>query len=1106
MKKTQTLLPQHLYQKHLSTITNTHFTNREIDVIACLLSARRTSKIAQFLSIDPRTVETHIRNIMSKLQCNSRESIIDFIEASGKSSFLREYYALLRINAVFERHLKDISKLIREKDFHCFIEDGKDKIPLIDLLKSHLALAGIKASSKKTSDCVICLLPKTLSRDVVSNFLQKEMQSDNKTIFLLQERENNKELPEELKVHNVVDFSQQENYYFSFFIILEKLVPDLIFDKIVEEFSAKYKALYYDSKQLAITSNEKIPENKFRYKALSKLALASLTVFGLVCIGLLSFHWSQKNESLSFRSDLVMPTNSVRLDRPELIHQIDEQLKKQEFIQSVALVGPGGSGKTTLARQYATTQKKSPIWEIHAETRGTLSSSFEKLAQALVKTEIDEKILRTIQQINDPIEKEERIIQFVKNRLRNIPNWVLIFDNVEIFSDIQKYFPYDSETWGEGKVILTTRDSNISDNNYIKYVIHIGELSSYQKLEFFSKIMNNGHVHPSLSIKIEDTQKFLENIPSFPLDISIAAYYLKETNTPYEIYLRNLSQNNKIFEGTQEDILKEMGDYNKTRYNIIMLSLQDILKKHKEFKDLLVLISLIDSQNISKELLNNFKNEDVVTNFIFNLKKYSLFTNNSSNSSSNTSLSMHQSTQSISLSYLTEVLGLEGNKELIKDISEKFESATDEAIKERDLVKMKYLLSHIDLFLKHDNLLTPKITAALRGQLGIIHYFYGDNIKAKSLLEESVSKLSKFQEENPTRFAWFLGHLGNVHRDLGDYNKGKEFLRNSISIYDKYYPKDNFKHAYFLVYLGIIERYMGNYVVAKNLLERGMIICQNYFPENENFPPWVFGQLGVIEAELGNYQKAKTTLEQSILGLKKYRSTDHYDIAVALHYLGVAYMKLEKYEDSRVALEQSLRIFALYLPDQIGPSWILAHLAHFNGAGVHQNVKNLFAEVAKVYKDHFHEHYVYLSRILRQLGNLYIKLEKYEKAKLLLEESLFIYQKNYGDQHLETARTLRDLGQVYLLEGDLKTSEDLMKKSLIVFQQINHPEIYECLERLSELYLRKSKCDDSLNQQTAQDFKSQAISYLKQALSVAKAHFPEDSPHIARIQSQLAQP
>ena len=66
-----------LYENHLSKIGDIKFTFREIDVITCVMHNRGEKKIASLLQISPRTVGTHLHNIMLKLGQNSRESIID---------------------------------------------------------------------------------------------------------------------------------------------------------------------------------------------------------------------------------------------------------------------------------------------------------------------------------------------------------------------------------------------------------------------------------------------------------------------------------------------------------------------------------------------------------------------------------------------------------------------------------------------------------------------------------------------------------------------------------------------------------------------------------------------------------------------------------------------------------------------------------------------------------------------------------------------------------------------------------------------------------------------------------------------------------------------
>lgn len=87
MQDSASFFPEDIYPLQLSRISGISFTRREVDVMACLLGARKTSKIAYFLSVDPRTIETHVRNITLKIECNTREGIIDFLEHSDKVPF-----------------------------------------------------------------------------------------------------------------------------------------------------------------------------------------------------------------------------------------------------------------------------------------------------------------------------------------------------------------------------------------------------------------------------------------------------------------------------------------------------------------------------------------------------------------------------------------------------------------------------------------------------------------------------------------------------------------------------------------------------------------------------------------------------------------------------------------------------------------------------------------------------------------------------------------------------------------------------------------------------------------------------------------------------------
>jgi len=186
------------YLEHLKLINGIKLTRREIDIIAFFICGRSAKKIASFFSISPKTVENHTHNIMLKLGCNSRESIIDFIERSNKFPILRKYYTATLSQASFDKYLKEIAKLIPEKTPSCTITYWKVQDPplfLMSHLETSLKSIGINVCSKAREEggslgelCkdnyVIYLIPKML---IDQNLDEEETSliSENKNTLLL---------------------------------------------------------------------------------------------------------------------------------------------------------------------------------------------------------------------------------------------------------------------------------------------------------------------------------------------------------------------------------------------------------------------------------------------------------------------------------------------------------------------------------------------------------------------------------------------------------------------------------------------------------------------------------------------------------------------------------------------------------------------------------------------------------------------------------------------------------------------------------------------------------------------------------------------------------
>lgn len=1098
---------------HLKNINGISFTPREIDVIACLLNGRGTKIISQLLSIGEKGIETHKSNIMRKLGCSSKENIIDFIEQSNKLSAFKQHYLTLLSQTIFERHLQQIFKLIASREHICSLvyEQDENNALLVAPLEKHLKLAGIKVISKEkenfkslvslikhtehqTLSYVIFLPSKsfieklhsneTQTSSEVSEVIQQSNQAKMKIIFLLQNKEEFASLYRDMCGIEYIGTQENKNYYFFVFELLQTMLFDDNLEKIILDFKKQFENLHVSLDNLPSSTQSLIRElpknNNFLQFCIShisridnvRLFLGSALFLGASYLLLFTFNFHKPftlvqtdtaHKLQSIRSDLPIPTDKTLLNRLKLLAQIEESLKGNEGIQTVALVGIGGAGKTTLARQYARQQKFPIVWEINAETNGSLMGSFEALAYALCQTEDEKSSLNSLKSLKDSEERREKIVFFVRGKLNSVLNWLLIFDNVEKFSDIQKFFPLDSATWGRGKIIITTRDSNVKNNNSVNGIILIGALEDKEKLDLFTNIISKGDKQQFTAVQKKEMKEFLGQLPPFPLDISTAGYYFKTTFISYGDYLDHIKEYNKDFEIVQKNLLQEASEYTKTRYGIITLSLDKLINTHKDFCDLLLFISLIDSQNIPKDLLRHYKNDVIVDNFIYHLKNYSLITSESSFCSI-PSLSVHRSTQAISLEYLTKSLKLNRDSPVLHQIARTLEEYINKVIDEDNFSKMKALISHSKVFLNHSNLLTDMSKCAVQSELGEIYFYLGDYKKSVKLLEGSREILSQAREIDQAVAARTVEYLGNVYRVLGDYEKAKIFLEQSLAIYQKYFPNNYTRIGWALGHLGIVHREIGDYQEAKKLINRSLIMYVQTFSESHMRSCWALATLGTVNIELGDYTEARDSLEKSLSLYQKYYPENHIRIAWVLAHLGIAYRELGDYQRAKKLLEESLI----------------------------------------VYKKYFFENHIEVVRALRNLGNVYTHLGDYKKAKNLIEQSIAACEKTYGKSHIDMELGLVALGELCFLEGSMDNGEELLKKAAELLHQKKHPTYFIPLEHLANLYAKKStEAVKEGNFEASRNYTKQAIDYLQQSLKILKEYYPKQSPHILRIQSKL---
>ncbi len=581
------------------------------------------------------------------------------------------------------------------------------------------------------------------------------------------------------------------------------------------------------------------------------------------------------------------------------------------------LTGPGGIGKSQIAHEviFRLQDKYKLILWFSANSEMELLEEFNNAAMYYKLIEEKNSEFNCISNV---------LLSFINQYSTSL----IIYDGAD---DISIEFLAKNCLFNNSDIIVTTQNSNIDPDEF-----PVVPISAFEPDESISFLLNNSSNRKQTETDNEAVSTLANLLENFPLALEYARAYVNKLHISFTEY-------SEIYKENKQDILNsEITSYKKTAYTAWKISFEKILQQSSHAKDILNIVSLLDSFAIPIYDIFLFKNQFSLfelNKIILTITNYSLFTVNdklaNTHGITQEFIRIQMKKDFTYQPYLKKALQL-----LSELIPQKITTAS-----ERDLVNritkhaIKLISYNCDTnnkdIIDFSSNIASKLYALgnyaevinfIQEQLALYehseqkfriyemlvfsiqsYHYIGNDAVALSLLNKYVSIVESAESLSTTQ-KWYLFSIyknveGIIQKDQGQLKLCIETFLEALCFQNKIGPNlDNEQKTNILNNIGNAYRHLGHLDDALNYYQQALSCSNN----EKHLLLRIYGNIGLTYRLLGNYELALDYFQPSLdyaieLGDKRNQ-------CIALQHLGNCYVYLNNYEKALSYLEKSLQI------------------------------------------------------------------------------------------------------------------------------------------------------------------------------------------------------
>ncbi|KAI0447500.1 hypothetical protein F4803DRAFT_558633 [Xylaria telfairii] len=763
---------------------------------------------------------------------------------------------------------------------------------------------------------------------------------------------------------------------------------------------------------------------------------------------------------------IPFPPNEDLVHRSDITRDLDQLLPSTTSdYQSAALWGLGGSGKTQIALAYAYGRCRDPtcsVFWVHADTETSFTKDYQSIARKLgVKASLE----------------GEDLLTAVRNRIEDIPNWVLVLDNADDLTlfgvarqrssssgsglNLNDFVPLGQT----GTVLWTSRDRQIGRLVATRRTIHIVQMTSTEAETLLDTIKNektNEDEHDAV-------RELLAELDCLPLAVSQAAAYMRRTSTSVGDYLSEIRRSKGGILRRPEHDQHRRGDISNSVLETWDISVQHLRKENELIYDVLHSLAYVDNQDIPFELICEAtqlaKQSDVRPNQSSGNRRKG--DRNEESKNNNYYDTKEVITRLSEFSFLSIRTSEQKSRKKVYDIHKLVQEAAryrlrkceDETKGQAYFAKAAFQITnrlfphirssgdhylsldtHWDVWDRCEQYLAHAQQAGTwaelhKGELEVaqllIHIFnyLSDRGRVKEMglvIRKALDFRQKLFGERHLDTIDTISRLGATYNQQGKYEEAEKLHRQALELSKEVLGR---RHPGTLTSMNNLGNALFNlrkYEQAEKLHRQTLELSKEVLGRRHPYTLASMNNLGIALGYQGKYEQAEK-LHQTLELRKEVLGRRHPDTLTSMNNLGIALGYQGKYEEAeklhRQGLELSKEVSGRRHPDT---------LASMNNLGIALGGQGKYEEAEKLHRQTLELRKEVLGRrhpdTLGSINNLGMALggqEKYEEAEKLHRQTLELRKEVLGRRHPDTLASMNNLGMALGYQGKYEEAEKL---------------------------------------------------------------------------------